>query len=95
MEASIPEELALVVGKHGGVRVSGPLCHAFIDESGTVAPFSGSHFLVIALLGTTRPRQIELHVKRAFKKYERGDNSFYEVIADKVVVEEVISRRLW
>jgi len=49
--------------------VSGPLHHAFIDESGTVAPFSGSHFLVIALLGTTRPRQIELHVKRALKKY--------------------------
>jgi len=49
--------------------VSGPLHYAFIDESGTVAPFSGSHFLVIALLGTTRPRLIELHVRRAFKKY--------------------------
>ena len=59
----------MVAGKHGGVRVSGPLCHAFIDESGTVAPFSGSHFLVIALLGTTRPRPIELLVKRALKKY--------------------------
>ena len=59
----------MVAGKHGGVRVSGPLRHAFIDESGTVAPFSGSHFLVIALLGTTRPRPIELHVKRALKKH--------------------------
>jgi hypothetical protein len=55
--------------ENGGVRVSGPLHYAFIDESGTVAPFSGSHFLVIALLGTTRPRPIELHVRRAFKKY--------------------------
>jgi hypothetical protein len=69
VEASIPEEPVMVAGKHGGVRVSGPLRHAFIDESGTVAPFSGSHFLVIALLGMTRPRPIELHVKRALKKY--------------------------
>jgi len=30
-----------------------------------------------------------------FQKYERGDSRFYEIIADKVVVEEVISRRLW
>jgi hypothetical protein len=45
------------------------LHYAFIDESGTVDPFSGSHFLVIALLSTTRPRAIELHVKRALKKY--------------------------
>jgi hypothetical protein len=55
--------------ENGGVRVSGPLHYTFIDESGTVAPFSGSHFLVIALLGTTRSRPIELHVRRAFKKY--------------------------
>jgi len=45
------------------------LHYAFVDESGTVDPFSGSHFLVIALLGTVKPRAIELHVKRAFKKY--------------------------
>ncbi len=85
--------------------MSGPLHYAFIDESGTVAPFSGSRFLVIALLGTTRPRPIELHVKRAlkrygtslssFQKYERGDNRFYEIMADKVVVEEIINRLLW
>ena len=55
--------------ENGGARVSGLLHYAFIDESGTVAPFSGSHFLVIALLGMTRPRSIELHVKRALKKY--------------------------
>jgi len=30
-----------------------------------------------------------------FQKYERGDSRFYEIVADKVVVEEVISRRLW
>ena len=28
-----------------------------------------------------------------FQKYERGDSRFYEIVADKVVVEEVISRR--
>ena len=49
--------------------MSEPLHHAFVDESGTADPFSGSHFLVIALLSTTRPRPIELHVKRAHKKY--------------------------
>ena len=45
------------------------LHYAFVDESGTTAPFSGSRFLVITLLSTTRPRLIELHVKRAHKKY--------------------------
>ena len=43
--------------------------YAFVDESGTVDPFSGSHFLVVALLGMTRPRPVELHVRRALKKY--------------------------
>lgn len=43
--------------------------YAFVDESGTTAPFSGSHILVIALLSATGPRSIELHVKRALKKY--------------------------
>jgi hypothetical protein len=29
------------------------------------------------------------------QKYERGDGRFYELLADRVVVEEIISRRLW
>ncbi len=43
--------------------------YAFVDESGTVSPFSGSHFLVVVLVSTTRPRPIELHVRRAHRKY--------------------------
>ena len=43
--------------------------HAFVDEAGTADPFSGSHFLVIALLSSERTRSIELIVKRALKKH--------------------------
>lgn len=39
--------------------------YAYLDESGDVAPFSGSRFLVVAVLVTETPRPIELHVKRA------------------------------
>lgn len=39
--------------------------YADLDESGDVAPFSGSRFLVVAVLVTETPRPIELHVKRA------------------------------
>lgn len=39
--------------------------YAYLDESGDVAPFSGSRFLVVAVLLTGSPRAIELHVKRA------------------------------
>jgi len=38
--------------------------YAFVDESGTVAPFSGSRYLVIALLAAELPRPIELHVQQ-------------------------------
>jgi hypothetical protein len=43
--------------------------YAFVDESGTAAPFSGSRFFVVALLCVTSPRAIELYIKRAHKKY--------------------------
>ena len=43
--------------------------YAFVDESGTDAPFSGSSFLILALLCTTRRREIELSVTRARRKY--------------------------
>ena len=39
--------------------------YAFLDESGDVAPFSGSRFLAVAVLVTESPRAIELYVKRA------------------------------
>jgi hypothetical protein len=43
--------------------------YAFVDESGTVAPFSGSRHLVVALLAVAAPRPIELHVRRMQKRY--------------------------
>jgi len=49
--------------------VSEPLHYAFVDESGTAAPLSGSHFLVVALLAAVKPRSIDLHIRRAHKKY--------------------------
>jgi len=52
--------------------------YAFLDESGTVAPFS-----------------VDFIAWAFFQKYERGDNRFYEIIQKKVVVEELIERRLW
>lgn len=38
--------------------------YAYLDESGDVAPFSGSRFLVVAVLVTETPRTVELQVKR-------------------------------
>jgi hypothetical protein len=29
------------------------------------------------------------------QKYERGDDRFYQIIADRIVVEEVVCRSLW
>ena len=46
-----------------------PLHHVFIDESGTVAINTESHFLAIALISTTQPRTIELLVRKAHKKF--------------------------
>lgn len=43
----------------------------FLDESGGVDPFSGSHILVVAALTTHIPRRIELHVKRVRQKLGR------------------------
>ena len=44
-----------------------PMRYGFLDESGNVDPFSGTRFLVVAVLSTLAPRSIELHVKRARK----------------------------
>lgn len=51
--------------------MSAVLHYAFLDESGTAGTESGTHFLVIAMLDTTHPREIELPVRRALKKYGR------------------------
>lgn len=45
------------------------LQHAFLDESGTIGVPGGNHFLVIALLSTSQPRDIELPIRHAMKKY--------------------------
>ena len=43
-----------------------------MDESGTVGASKGSHFLVVAVLSASQPRDIELPVRRALKKYGRS-----------------------
>lgn len=42
---------------------------AFIDESGTEAPFATTHFLVVALLSAESERAITLPIRRAHKRY--------------------------
>ena len=49
-----------------------PRHYAFLDESGTVAPFSGSQFLIVAQVRTPHPRSLELTMKRVRKKYGRS-----------------------
>lgn len=46
--------------------------YAFIDESGTVGVPGGTHFLVVALLSAGQPRNIELSIRRALKKYGKS-----------------------
>jgi hypothetical protein len=46
-----------------------PVHYAFVDESGTEAPFSQSHFLVVALLSAIHERDVVLPVQRACRKY--------------------------
>lgn len=48
-----------------GDNSMGGLRYGFLDEAGGADPFSGSRFLVVAVLVTNIPRSIELHVKRA------------------------------
>ncbi len=51
------------------------LHYAFIDESGTVGASTGTHFLVVAVLTTEKPRELELAVRRALKKVGRNTAS--------------------
>lgn len=69
-----------------------PLRYAFVDESGDAAPFSGSRYLVIALLSLTRPRPIELHVKRAHKKYgtSLASGEMKATVSRETVVERLL-----
>lgn len=45
------------------------LYYAFMDESGTVGAEDGAHFLVIAALTAESPRDLEVPVRRAIKKF--------------------------
>ncbi len=56
-----------------GTALSTPiqLWYGYLDESGDVAIFSGGRYLVVALLLTTNPRPIDLHIKRARKTLGR------------------------
>ena len=51
---------------------SSTLHYAFIDESGTVGVTAGTHFFVVAVLTSTQPRDLELPVRRALKKFGRS-----------------------
>lgn len=49
--------------------------YGFLDESGNVDPFSGSSYLVVAVLVVKNPRPIELHIKRMRKSLRRKAKS--------------------
>jgi hypothetical protein len=48
---------------------SATLHYAFIDESGTVGFPGGTHFLVIGVLVSDNPREVERPIRRALKKF--------------------------
>jgi len=50
--------------------------HGFLDESGGTGPAAeGDNFLTVAVLVTSNPRPIELHIKRARKRLRRKPRS--------------------
>lgn len=67
--------------------------YVFEDESGDVAPFSGSHFLVVALLGMQQTRPVELHIKRALKTYgtSLGSGEMKAAASREKVVEQLLT----
>jgi hypothetical protein len=52
-----------------GARVTSYKRYAFIDESGTDAPFSGSRFLVVSLLTSAGQRNLARIIRWAFKQF--------------------------
>lgn len=65
----------------------------FLDESGNVDPFSGSHVLVVALLTTNIPRKIELRVKRMHQKLGRRarTNELKASSSDEWVITQLLA----
>ncbi len=71
--------------------------YGFLDESGGADPYSGSHFLVVAVLVTDVVRPIELHVKRArasLGRKARPDEMKATVLEERVVERQTIHQRL-
>jgi len=74
--------------------------YGFLDEAGGADPFSGSHFLVVAVLTTSVPRPIEpcpeqgrrVHVKRA--RESLGRKAQLDEMKAAVLAERVIERLL-
>jgi hypothetical protein len=66
--------------------------YGFLDESGGADPFSGSHFLVVAVLATNVPRPIELQVKRTRKSL--GRKARPDEMKAAVLEERIIERLL-
>ncbi len=46
--------------------------YAFIDESGTAGTEKGTNYFVIALVETKQPRNLELPIRRALRKFGQG-----------------------
>lgn len=66
--------------------------YGFLDESGGADPFSGSHFLVVAVLTTNLVRPIALHVKRA--RASLGRKARPDEMKAAVLEERVVERLL-
>jgi hypothetical protein len=68
------------------------LRYGYLDESGDVAPFAGSRYLIVAILITSDPRPIELHIKRARRALGRKAKSDELKAADleRVVTEGLL-----
>jgi hypothetical protein len=66
--------------------------YGFLDESGGIDPFSGSRFLVAAILCSSNPRPIALHVKRARRSL--GRRARPDELKASMLAEPVIKRLL-
>ncbi len=73
------------------VQTSDQLWYGYLDESGDTALFSGSQYLIVAVLLTTSPRALELHIKRARSTLgRRARTDEFKATA----VETAVTRRL-
>jgi hypothetical protein len=53
------------------------LHYAFLDESGTVGASTGTHFLIVAVLALSNPRDVEKPIRRAFQRaLKKTDSKF-------------------